>query len=398
MLSSRQALRSTRAFRVQQPRIPRGGRRYASTDSSTGSPAAIGAISGAAAGIAGAYLYGYYWYSSSGMKTVAQSAQQTKDYLKQAQDRLREQAPEPDQALSWLRETSLRYASLFPFAKSYVNQLFDDLDLVREKHGEDVDKIVRQAYDELRAVSQKELSMGTAQEAWGVIEKYTAEIGKLAADAGSDIINNHPQLKEKFGDNFDQIKQMADQYGPEAKKVADETWSQLREILSSGWSVETVGKIQKLVDEKKQQLKKFGDEAWQKGLEQAKPYLDKNPKIKELIENNADTLKSGNAGELFNKVKDAVDSGNLQDLEGYVNTAVGKAKESGFGGIDQYLKKIPGADQVVPKLSELSEIAQKHGKDAEQILKDTINDISQVLQKRASEAQKVVEKAKKDAQ
>jgi len=51
----------------------------------------------------------------------------------------------------------------------------------------------------------------------------------------------------------------------------------------------------------------------------------------------------------------------------------------------------------MPKLSQLQEVAQAHGKDAEKIFKDTINDISQVLSKRSEEAKKLAEKAKKDA-
>jgi gas vesicle protein len=177
----------------------------------------------------------------------------------------------------------------------------------------------------------------------------------------------------------------------------DETWKQISDIIKGGFSVDTAQKIRKVVEEKVQQVQKLGDEAWQKGMEQAKPLLEKNPKIKELVEQNADALKKGNAGELFDKVKSSIESGDTGDLEKYVKDAAGKAKESvGEGGFEEYLGKIPGADQILPKLSKLQEVAQEHGEEAEKLLKSTMDDITKILSKRSDEAKELAEKAKKD--
>jgi len=140
-------------------------------------------------------------------------------------------------------------------------------------------------------------------------------------------------------------------------------------------------------------MKKLGDETWQKGLEQAKPLLDKSPKVKELIEQNADALKNGNVAELWNKVKNAVNNGDTGDLEKYVQQAKDKAQQV-TGGWEQYLKMIPGGEIVGPKLSQLSEIAQAKGPEAKKLLEDTAKDIESILQKRSEEAKKMAEDAK----
>jgi len=240
------------------------------------------------------------------------------------------------------------------------------------------------------------LNLDTAQQTWEVLQKYIKQVGELAGDAAEDILNNHPEIKKRVGGSLDQLKSMGESYGPEAKKQVDETWSQISDVLKGGFSADTAMKIKKLVDEKVQQVQKLGDEAWKKGMEQAKPYLDKNPKIKEIVDQNKDALKSGNFGELFDRVKKAVESGDTGDLEKYVKDAAGKAKDSGMGGLDQYLNKIPGASQVMPQLTKLQEFAQEHGEEAEKLLKQTINDITGVLSKRSDEAKKLAEKAKKD--
>jgi cell division septum initiation protein DivIVA len=169
--------------------------------------------------------------------------------------------------------------------------------------------------------------------------------------------------------------------------------------MKTGVSTESVDKIRKLVQEKVDQLKKLGDEAWKKGMEQAKPYLDKNPKVKEVIENNADALKQGNVQELFEKAKTAVNEGSTEDLEKYVNQAKDKAQQSlgGGGGLEQYLKMVPGGDQITQKLGQLSEVAKAKGPEAQKLLEQTVKEISDVLSKKSEEAKKITDDAKKQS-
>lgn len=377
--------------------------RFASSvpESTNGSSHFSTALTGGLVGGTLVFLGGYSYYHFSGAKTLVQTAKQTKQYLDSATQKLKESTPEPNEALEWLRHSALSYAAFIPGAKGYVETAFKDLDAIRNKHGDKVDSIVKEAYSELKGVSQeKGMSLETAQQAWEILQKHLKAIGNLAGDAASDILNNHPDLKEKVGGNIDQLKAMGEKYGPEAKKQVDQTWGQIEDIVKSGVSMNTATKVKSLIQEKMEYVKKMGDEAWKKGLEQAKPYLDKSPQVKKLVEENADQLKQGNVGELWQKVKEAATSGDTSSIESYVKSAVDKAKEQGgsaMGGLDQYMKMIPGADQVVPKLTQLQEIAQKHGKEAESLMKETIQEIQQVLQRRVGEAEKLAEKAEKTA-
>jgi len=363
--------------------------------------AAKGFSGGLAGGLTGGALVfaaGYGYYHFSGAKSIVNAASSTKDQFAKVQKTLQDKAPEPNEALRWLRSTATSYAAFIPGAKTYVDSAFNDLDQVQQKHGDEVNKIVADAYKDLKAASQKGMTMDTATRTWEILQKAMSDIGELAADSAEEIINNHPQLKEKVGGNWDQLKQLADEKGPEAKKEFDQTYQQVKDVIKGGVSMETVNKIKQLVQEKTEKLQQLGDEAWKKGLEQAKPYFDKNPQVKEMIESNADTLKQGNAAEVFQKVKDAVSSGSTDDLQAYIKQAGEKAKNSGFGQqIDQYAKMLPGGTEIWPKLQKLQQVAQTRGDDAEKIMKGAYQDVVDVLQKRTAEAEKLAEKAGKEA-
>lgn len=300
--------------------------------------------------------------------------------------------------MKWLHSTATSYAAFIPGAKGYVDSAFKDLEKVQQKHGQEVDDIVQSAYKDLKDATKSGMSMETATKSWEIVQNALGKLGDLAADSASEILDNHPQIKEKVGGNLDQLKSMAQNGGEDAKKELDHTYQQIKDVLAGGVGVGTIEKVKKLIQEKTEKIQALGDEAWKKGLEQAKPYLDKNPKIKEIIESNADTLKKGNFSELFEKVKDAASSGNTDQLQEYVKSAGEKAKKSGVGqSIMQYAKMIPGGEEILPKLQKLQEVAQRRGDDAEKILKGAYKDIQDVLQKRIGEAEKLADEAKEDS-
>jgi len=405
---SRQAIRNARfatragrpTTRIANPRFRTQQLRFQSTgpgatgNAGTGTHALVGAASGAAAAV----LVVYIAYRQSGVHDVVAAAQTTKSYVNTATQKIKKQTPEPNEALAWLRNAAQSYAAFIPGAKGYVDSAFDDLDAIREKHGDEVDKIVRDAYDEMRQIlNNGDVSLVTAHKTWDVIAKHMSRIGQLAGDASQQIMNNHPQLKEKVGGNIDKLKEYGDKYGPEAKKEVDRTWQQISDVVKTGVSASNIEKIKSIVQEKVDKLKKLGDEAWDKGMEQAKPYLDKNPQVKKLVEENADALKDGDVQQLYQRVKSAVEKGDSGDLESYIKSATNKVKEAGLGDYEQYIKQIPGADQILPKLSQLQEAAQKHGDEAQNIFKSAMSEITEVLKKRGNEAAKLAEKAKEDS-
>jgi ElaB/YqjD/DUF883 family membrane-anchored ribosome-binding protein len=222
-------------------------------------------------------------------------------------------------------------------------------------------------------------------------------IGELAGDTADDILNNHPSLKNKLGGSIDQLKDMGDQFGPEAKKIVDETRKQVKDILKRGVGVGTADQLRKLVQDKTQEVQKLADQAWQKGLEQAKPYLD-GPKVRELVMQNKETLMQGNLTELWEKVRTAAKSGDTGDLEKFIKETgdKGKNKLGGLGGgLDQYFNLIPGGSEIIPKFQQLKEVTEKHGEEAETLVKEAFNEILDVLCRKVEEAQKLVEKATK---
>lgn len=395
--AGRPAMRTTKPqFRAQQSRFESSVSTGNATsgNSGPGSHAAIGAASGALAAV----TVGYIFYRTSGARDVVMASKKTKQYVNSATQKIKETTPEPNEALTWLRNAAQSYAAFIPGAKGYVDSAFNDLDAVREKHGDEVDSIIREAYEEMRSVlSNGDVSLVTAHKTWDIITKHMSRVADLAGDSAQQIMDNHPQLKEKVGGNWDKLKEYGDKYGPEAKKEVDRTWKQIGDVVKTGVSPANIEKIKSIVQEKVDKLKKLGDAAWDKGIEQAKPYLDKNPKAKELVEQNADALKGGDVQQLFSRVKKAVENGDTGDLEGYIKSATDKAKDYGFGDLDQYFKKIPGGDQILPKLSQLQEVAQKHGDEAQNIMKDAISEISEILKKKGDEAAKLAESAKEDS-
>ncbi|CEI69465.1 hypothetical protein FVEN_g6988 [Fusarium venenatum] len=406
MLPARPLIRSSVPRAARATRAPRRQVRFQSTSSTSSSSSSMHLASGIAGGFVGSALFfGIYSYTPAGraVSSVNKVALEAQKKYDAAAKKLQEKTPDADQAVNYIKEYAYSYVGWIPGGRAYVDAAFQDWEKVRENNKDEADKLVKDAYKQFQDLSKSGLSMETASKAFDVIADLGKKVANLAGDAISDIIDNHPQVKEKLGGNVDQLKELGDKYGPEAKKQVDETWKQVKDIFAGGFSASTISKARKLIEEKVEEIKKLGDKAWKKGLEEAKPYLDKNPKVKELIEKNADALKQGNAAELFKRAKSAVDSGDLGDLEKYVKDATEKAKSKGnelTGGwvdIEKYIKEIPNGGEVMEKLQQLSEVADKHKEEGEKLFKETIDELRQVLEEKSEKAQEIAGEAKKDA-
>ena len=322
---SRSAFRAQHALRAQRVVVRRGARFESTVSKATpDTGAGSGALTGGLAGGGAALLIVYSWYHFSGAKGAVQTAKQSKAYLDKATNSLKvkfdEKTPDNiDEVIKALRDAANKYAAFIPFASQYVDSAFDDLDAVRRKHGSEVDSVVREAYAELRDASKQEMNMQTAGEVYSILAKHIERLLHLGKDAAEDVLNNHPQLKEKLGGSADQLKQLGDRIGPQAKQEIDQTWKQVNELLQGGLTATTLVKAQSLLREKTQKLQEMGEQAFNQGWDQLKPLLDKNPKVKEAVEGNMDALKQGNISETVSKVKDAVQSGNVQDLQQYID-------------------------------------------------------------------------------
>lgn len=324
---------------------------------------------------------------------------------------IKDKTPTTDEAIDKIKKLCYSYVAWVPGGRQYVDSAFDDLATIREKHGDEVDKIVSETYREFQDVARSGLSLETASKAYDALANLGKKLAKLTGSAADEILVRHPQLNDKLGEPIKQLKQMAAQYGPEAKKLADETWSQVNDVMASGFSAESADKVRKLVEERTQQLKQIGDELWDKGLDQAKPYLDKSPKVKELVTNNSDLLKKGNFSDLFQQVRKLGEGGDAGKLEDYVKQAVDKAKDAGskgaskavaggsssFAALSQFLGS--SSDDASRTLSQnmqlLTEVVDKHSDEGKGLLDETKNDVRKLLEEKAKKAQKIVDSAKK---
>ncbi|KAJ1337385.1 laminin gamma 1 [Microdochium nivale] len=383
--------------------------RLQSTNATTSTTTAAGGSSHIASGLAGGVvaglvLYGVFLYTPAGRmhSTINKGAIEANKKYKQATQKLQETTPDADHAIDYIKQYCYTYVGWIPNGRQYVDAAFKDIDTLRENHGDEVNAAINDTYKRFQNLSKSGLSMETASKAFDALADFSKKIADIAGDSLGDILENHPQAKEKFGGSIDQLKQLSDQYGPEVKEQVDETWKQVKGVLAGGFSAANLDKARKLLQDKVEQIKKLGDEAYKKALEQAKPYLEKNPKVKELIEKNADALKQGNVQELFEKAKKAVESGDLGDLEKYVNSAADKAKSKGKEaassfGLDQYFDQIPSGSEILAKVNQLREVADKHKDEGEKLLQETMDELKQVLEKKSEKAKAITEKAKKDA-
>ncbi|UKZ82281.1 hypothetical protein TrVFT333_010067 [Trichoderma virens FT-333] len=407
MISTRSATRLSLSQGRAALRVPKRQHIRFQTTSSTSSSASGGASNGSlgvglVGGVAGAALfYGVYSFTPAG-RTASKLNKTVKEAEKKYQEAakaLQANTPSASQAVDSIKQFAYSYVGWIPGGRGYVDAAFKDWETVRKEHGKEADKLVNDAYKQFQEISKSSLSLETASRAYDVLADLASKIASLTGDALSDVMDNHPQLKEKLGGNIDQLKQMGEHYGPEAKKQVDETWRQVKDIFAGGFSASSLTKARELIDDKVQQVQKLGDEAWKKGLEEAKPYLEKSPKVKELLEKNGEALKKGNIGELFGKVRDAAKSGDVGGLESYIKQAaqkVGdKAKESGWGSLDKYLDKVPQGSEILGKLEEMGRIAEEHKEEGEQLLKETMGDIQKVLEEKGQKVKEIVDSEKK---
>jgi len=360
--------------------------------------------------VAASLLYGVYTMTPSGRMAskLNKAAREADKKYQQAASTLKDKAPSTDEAISRVKQFCYAYVAWVPGGRQYVDTAFKDFESIRERHGEDVDRIVAETYQQFQDVAKSGLSMESASKAYDALAELGQKLAKLAGSAADQILENHPQLKEKVGGPINQLKQMGEQYGPEAKKMVDETWDQVGDILAGGFSADSVDKVRRLVEDKSQKLRQFGDQAWQKGLEQAKPYLDKNPQVKELVMKNQDKLRQGNATALFKQVKTAAEGGDFQKFEEYIKNAVDKTKSSAgqkassvmggstFAGLGQFLglSSKDGGD-LRKHLELLSEVVNNHASEGKKLLEETRDELKQVLEEKAKKAQKIVDSAQK---
>ncbi|KZT65978.1 hypothetical protein DAEQUDRAFT_759070 [Daedalea quercina L-15889] len=414
------------------------GRRTVERFQSTASGQSVppnSASSHIAAGVAGGavvILGGYAWYHFSGAKTAVNTARQAHSYFQETKRTIAEKAPKnPNEVIEFLRKTAKSYAGFIPGASSYVDSTFDTLGELHETHGEEVEKILQQGYDEIKKILKDDKSgadMQTGLKVMEVLQRNSSQLQEVGKRAGEDVFRKlgerYPELKEKLGGSYEELRKAAEKNGPEAKRIYDETTSQIRKIFSSGFSTEKLNEARELIQSKVSEISNAAggasQEAWNKALKEAAPYLDKLPDVRKVIENNASALmaaglsQGGAAQEVLARVKEAAEGDasknkeKLQELKDFVKKKAdgvkqrgGKGLETGWQSLQDWIRSMPGGEEALKKVPNvdmgvLAQVAQNRSDDAKKLMGETYEDILKVLQEKANKAKKIAGETKEE--
>ncbi|KAI0082051.1 hypothetical protein K474DRAFT_1655985 [Panus rudis PR-1116 ss-1] len=402
------------------------------SSSSVGTHVAAG-LAGGGAVLLGAYAY----YHFSGAKRAVDTAKSASEYLQQTKASIQENAPKsPNEALEMLRNMVKSYAGVIPGASAYVDTTFDALDEMRESHGEDVNRILNDTYQEISSLvkDSQTVDIATGMKVMEVWRRRTGELNEIAQKAGKNLYGafeqKHPEAAKFFGSRLNELRELAERSGPEAKKVFDDTAEQVRRIMAKGPSPEALNEARELVQSKASQIRevaqKSSQQAWDKALQQASPYLDKVPEIKELISQNASKFvaagaaslgsSKGEAEEVFEKVKEVAeeagkdgkvkDKQKIEELKQFVQRKAEEASQKAnaqfvqsWETLQEWIRSVPGGDEALQKIPEFgafSELAKNRGEDAKNLAKETYDDIVKLLQEKSKKASKLAEEAKEE--
>ncbi|KAK4619384.1 hypothetical protein CLAFUW4_11020 [Fulvia fulva] len=278
-------------------------------------------------GVVGGGLVALAWYTWHNFFEDVRHphiTEQPKNYLdfgaEQFRVIFREITPGPtDEVIRALKEVADEYSPWIPGGREFVEKSFSDLQRVRKHHETEVNEIVRDTYDELRDVSNRRSARLEAVNAtWYILSRRLEEISSLAGDVAHQILESHPEMRDKLDCSFDQLRQLCDRLGPGAKREVDETFSEVSRIVKQGVDASTADDIRRKVQAKAQEIRQRSDRAWSLAMEQLQPALERNPRVKRIVDENLETLRQGRAKEVAEKIRQAVMSGSNGEFERYI--------------------------------------------------------------------------------
>ncbi|KAG8858959.1 hypothetical protein FRB96_004779 [Tulasnella sp. 330] len=397
------------------------------TVTSAGSSPFIAGIAGGCAVLMGGYAY----YHLSGTKAMVESAKSVHQSLQSAKDLV-----SPNEAIKYLRNVAKSYVVLVPGAASYVDATFDGIDELHSKHKDEVDAIVNKAYDEIKKiVADGKMDLPTAGKVFAILQEQGRELGELAAKVGGDIIgpiiDKHPELMEKIGGSWDDLKQIAgdakdSDVAQRAQSIYDDTTKQVGELFSKGFSPDAIQRAKELIDQKTKEVKeltgKAAQEVWNKGR---KEYLDKAPEEVKSLFSDKDTMSSvlGGSGAMasavaiWSKVKEVstsqagFDEKSVQGLKYLVQRKVKDAQgkggdlkdkvgqvtfDAGWNSVKSWVKTVPGGEKAIESaedldVTHLSALVTSKKAEAQDLIKETYSDVVAVLKEKADKAKKLAD-------
>ncbi|KAI0930627.1 hypothetical protein AcV5_007291 [Taiwanofungus camphoratus] len=372
----------------------------------------------------------YTWYHFSGAKKAVEASKAAQQYYQQAKEVIVEKAPKnPNEMIQFLRSTAKSYTGLIPGASSYIDKSFDTLDELHKTHGEEMDKILQSAYDEIKRILDEKdsgMNMETGMKVAEVLRRRMGELQEVGKSAGQDVFkalgDQYPEITEKLGGGYENLKAMAEKSGPEAKKILDDTTQQVKDMFTKGFSLDRLNEARELIQTKTAEVRKLAEsssqDAWDKAVQQASPYLDKLPEIKKLIDENASKFMVAGAAqgaaaqEVFTKVREAAEEGvagnkqKMKELQDFIVKKAKEAQEKGSGGIEkgwqtlkEWIKTMPGGEEAlkkVPDMEALVKLTQEGDDKAKKLAQETYEEILKVLQEKGNKAKDLSGKMKED--
>lgn len=97
-----------------------------------------------------------------------------------------------DEALDILRRTTLAYASTMPGGAGGVEKIFREVQAVRRTRGEEVDRVLAGAYEELRRVGERGAGAAETRE---VVLRHLGRLGLVGGRAAREVLDRNPRLK-----------------------------------------------------------------------------------------------------------------------------------------------------------------------------------------------------------
>ncbi|KAL6308114.1 hypothetical protein BKA93DRAFT_599867 [Sparassis latifolia] len=404
---------------------------YSTVSTQSSSSSAIWSHVGA--GVAGGTVVvagGYVWYHFSGAKQVLDASNAVQEYYAKTKRAIVENAPKnPNDVLTFLRSTVKLYAGFIPGASSYVDATFDSLDELHDTHRGEVDKILGHAYDEVKGIlkQRKEGSdVETGMKVLEVVKRRMGELQGVGKKVGQDVMQNlgdkFPQVSETLGGGYNELKNMAEKMGPEAKKIFDDTTCQVKDIFSKGFSPERLNQAKELIQAKTEAVGKLAEtssqDAWNKAVQQAEPYLDKLPEIKHLLNENASKFIAAGSGsstvaqEVLARVREAAEAGvsgneeKMRELRNFVSKKASQAENDGRGSIEkgwdalqQWIKTVPGGEDALEKTPEVKtfiQLSRERSDDAQKLTHETYEAVLKVLEEKGQKAKKLIGKSEED--
>ena len=161
----------------------------------TGPALATGGLLGCAA--SAAVLLGVHlWYEFAGAEQAILVAKSAKLCVNNMADEIitsqKAGTYSADEALDVLRRTTLAYAGSIPGGAPFVERIFQEVNMVRKQRGQEVDRVLREAYVELTFAAARS---ATAVNMRNIILSKLVKLSGFASRSVQDIVARNPQLR-----------------------------------------------------------------------------------------------------------------------------------------------------------------------------------------------------------